>query len=417
MLIVFLVILGGVSVASLGGGEGIGSLVVLPISAAVADLLFQKVRFGRLRIPDAAIATGLFLALLLPPTVNLLEAGAVTIAAVGIRHALRLKGRPWVNPAASGLLLGALLFGMAPAWWVAVSPAAEILVAVLGIMLSLRQSSRWRLPVVFFIVYAGFSALEHFLVGGVVSPRLLALATIDPVVLFFGLFMVTEPRTAPSAPDFQPVFATVVAIASAFLPLALPSLGVLIALFIGNLLAFAHRGASVTAAQAAPEPTTKKGKARRRRAAISREPIRWPVAYRAGSLVAIMMLLGVVALATAGQNSGTPSAIIATIPGTPPATGTGGSGGTGTSGGSGGGGGGTTYSNCNSDNPSIPQSTLQALHKALGPSVILSYDSNTGVVVFYDPVNHVTVTETDLYEDFGYAEFNGDDYAVSGCSP
>jgi hypothetical protein len=57
------------------------------------------------------------------------------------------------------------------------------------------------------------------------------------------------------------------------------------------------------------------------------------------------------------------------------------------------------------------------LHKALGPSVLLSYDANTGLTVFYDPVNQVTVTETDLYEDFGYAEFNGDDYAVSGCSP
>jgi hypothetical protein len=49
--------------------------------------------------------------------------------------------------------------------------------------------------------------------------------------------------------------------------------------------------------------------------------------------------------------------------------------------------------------------------------VILSYNSGTGVTVFYDPVNQVTVTETDLYEDYGFAEFNGDDYAVSGCSP
>lgn len=85
-----------------------------------------------------------------------------------------------------------------------------------------------------------------------------------------------------------------------------------------------------------------------------------------------------------------------------------------------GGSGGSTpvqVSNCQSDNPSIPASTLTQLHHALGPSVILSYNSNTGVVVFYDPVNHVTVTETDLYEDYGYAEFNGDDYAVNGCSP
>jgi hypothetical protein len=65
----------------------------------------------------------------------------------------------------------------------------------------------------------------------------------------------------------------------------------------------------------------------------------------------------------------------------------------------------------------IPASTAKSLHQRLGPSVLLSYDGSTGVVKFYDPVNHVTVTETDLYEDYGFAEFNGDDYAVSGCSP
>ena len=32
-------------------------------------------------------------------------------------------------------------------------------------------------------------------------------------------------------------------------------------------------------------------------------------------------------------------------------------------------------------------------------------------MVFYDPVNHATVTETNIYEDYGFAEFNGDDYA------
>jgi len=81
-----------------------------------------------------------------------------------------------------------------------------------------------------------------------------------------------------------------------------------------------------------------------------------------------------------------------------------------------GGGGGGSLANCQHDNPTIPAATLSELHKLLGPSVILSYDSSTGVVVFYDPVNQVTVTESDLYEDYGFAEFNGDDYAVSGCS-
>ncbi len=80
------------------------------------------------------------------------------------------------------------------------------------------------------------------------------------------------------------------------------------------------------------------------------------------------------------------------------------------------GGGRGAQANCQTDNPSIPSATLSELHKLLGPSVVLSYDSSTGVVVFYDPVNHVTVTESDLYEDYGFADFNGDDYAVSGCA-
>ena len=78
------------------------------------------------------------------------------------------------------------------------------------------------------------------------------------------------------------------------------------------------------------------------------------------------------------------------------------------------GGGGT--GGCTHDNASIPASSLANLHQMLGPSVILSYHPSQGLVVFYDPANQVTVTETDLYEDYGFAEFNGDDYAVAGCS-
>jgi hypothetical protein len=72
---------------------------------------------------------------------------------------------------------------------------------------------------------------------------------------------------------------------------------------------------------------------------------------------------------------------------------------------------------CTQDNASIPGSTLSALHHRLGPSVIFRYDARTGATVFYDPVNHVTVYETDLFEDYGAAEFNGDDTILAqGCS-
>ncbi len=77
---------------------------------------------------------------------------------------------------------------------------------------------------------------------------------------------------------------------------------------------------------------------------------------------------------------------------------------------------GNVTADCTHDNSGVYSDLLTYLHQRLGSSVVLFADTNTGSVVFYDPVNHVTVTETDMYEDLGYAEFNGDDYAVSGCA-
>jgi hypothetical protein len=387
LLVIFLVVLGGVSVVSLRG-FGLASLLLLPFTAVAADLLLQRARFDALRWPDAALASGLIVALLLPPSVNLLEGSMVALTAVVLRHALRMRGRPWMNPAAAAVLLGVALF------------------IALGLLLALRQPGRWRLPVIFWGIYTGFSAFMHLLLGGASSPQLLFLEAFDPSVLFFGFFMVTEPRTAPSRPAFQPMYAAVVALASATLPIFLPNIGILVALVVGNALAFLHRrsGPAPSSARVPRDGPGGRGRNRGSRSGgRARSPVRlptpsvrWPAWQRAGTLLVLLILLVGAATSLATQNPQPTTTIVSAPPGT--------------------GGGGATYSNCQQDNPSIPSGTLSQLHRMLGPSVILSYDANTGVVVFYDPVNHVTVTETDLYEDYGFAEFNGDDYAISGCS-
>ncbi len=384
-------------------GLGAYSLLALPAIAVTVDLGFQRVRFPKVRFPDAALATGLFLALLFPPVASLVLTGLVTFAAIVLRHALRIEGHPWMNPAALGVAVGTVLLGLQPAWWVAVGTDGFPLMLGLGALLLVRNWRSWRLPVSFLVSYGLFVLAEHLLIGAAFSPQVLLLELVDPVTLFFGLFMVTEPRTAPGDAIGQTLFGIGVGLFAVALPLAAPSIGVILALLLVNLTVVAHRTAKALAHRP-PTPASPK-KARKRKAPSAAAPIRWPVGYRAASLA----LVAVVFLA-----------VVAAAP--PPAAhpllsgGVGSSGGNGGTGG-GGGGGGTPVTSCTTDNPSIPSSTLQSLHSALGPSVILSYDANTGVVVFYDPVNHVTVTETDLYEDFGYAEFNGDDYAVSGCHP
>ncbi|MGD0249304.1 MAG: RnfABCDGE type electron transport complex subunit D [Thermoplasmata archaeon] len=380
-------------------GLGVTSLIALPLIAGVVDLVFQMVRFPRLRFPDAALVTGLFLAVIFPPTAPILLAGACTFAAVGLRHALRSQGRPWLNPAATGVVVGAVLLGLAPAWWVGIGPFGELLMLALGALLLVRSPSSWRLPVIFLLTYGILAVVQHVVVGATTDPRILFLQVADPSTLFFALFLMPEPRTAPGASHLKVLYAGTVGISAAFLPLFLPSLGLFAALLGGNLLAVVLRRRPHVATDRASAATRPQSGRARRAAALAarptrRAPNRWPVTYRVTAGILVLVVL----VAVVGLTPVSPSfAPIVKV--TPP-----------------GGGGGVT-SACRTDNPSIPTSELSALHKLLGPSVILSYDSSTGVVRFYDPVNQVTVVESDLYEDYGFAEFNGDDYAVSGCSP
>lgn len=394
LLWLLLGVLAGYGVWFIGTGIGIASLVALPILAVVVDLALQRVRFESFRFPDAAIATGLFLALLFPPVVPLVAAGAATVLAITVRHALRVKGRPWFNPAIVGVLIGALFFGILPAWWGSIS---ELLVVAFGITLAVWQRSTWRLPVAFLLAYAALAVLMRVVAslssGLVLIPQVLLLTAVDPTVLFFGLFMVAEPRSAPSDVPTQTIVAIVVAATAAMLPLGLPSLALPLALLVGNLVTVVIRWRGPLAARRPAEAPTR-ARAPRARPATA---VRWSVGRRVGVGFSVFVLVGLIALVTYSPAS-SPAAVLSQHGAT-------------------GGGSVASVSQCRTDNASVSSSNLQSLHKALGPSVILSYSPSTNLVVFYDPVNSVTVTETDLYEDYGFAEFNGDDYTSVGCVP
>jgi len=386
----FLLLLGSYSSVYLGG-LGISSLVLLPVIAAVMDLLFQRVRFGRLRFPDTAIATGFFVALLLPPVVPVLLSGTAVLAAISVKHVLRSHGRPWFNPAAVGVLLCAVVFSLSPAWWVAVGPSGMYLPTALGVVLIGLRGSRWRLPATFLAIYGIVAVIQHVTLGAATDPRVLLLQALDPTTLFFAFFMVPEPRSAPASPPGQVLYGGVVGILSALAPIAFPTVGLLVALLGGNLIARVLDRLVPQPIATATSSRTAIARPRSRPRRGQPSVPRWSVPRRVFAGLVVLVVVAVVASAGSGVR---PNVL-------PP-------GGSGT--------GGTTLAGCAHDNPAIPAATLSQLHSMLGPSVIRSYDASTGVVVFYDPVNHVTVTETDLFEDYGYAEFNGDDFAVSGCS-
>ncbi len=396
-----LLILGAYAIAFTLQGRGVVPLIALPALAVETDILFQMFRFHKIRAPDAAMATGLLLALLLPPTVPLLQAAGIATAAIALRHVLRYEDRPVFNPAAAGVLMGALFFGLAPSWWGSIGMG---LVVVLGVVVTLRTAGSWRIPFAFFASYATLSVLGNLVVGEVTSPQVLLLGAVDPAVLFFGFFMVPEPRTTPVRPVDRWIFGLVVGVATAILPAFLPSLAPLVALLFGNGVATAIRRFRSTEAPLAERPRNAPARrpTRRERARRRREPgvqeIRkeWKTPQRVASGVLVVVLLGGMALAL---NAPTATPFTAVRPSLPASVGNV-----------------IATNNCTTDSPAVPSDIASFLHQRLGPSVILSADTGTGTVVFYDPVNHATITETNIYEDYGFAEFNGDDYAVMGCS-
>jgi hypothetical protein len=400
----------GVWGVSVFGGAGATSLLVLPAVTAVCDLGFQSLRFERLRFPDSALATGLFLALILPPTVPLLAGGAVALAAVAAKHVLRVRGRPLLNPAATGVVLGAFAFGLAPAWWVGIGPLGEVAMVVLGIVVLARSPGSWRLPVTFLLVFAPLSVLLRLVSGAALAPTVIVLGVLDPSTLFFALFMVPEPRTAPANVHLHPLYGTLVGWGAAFLPFYLPTTGTLLTLMLVGLGFGCYRAAKF----ASRHPRSSARARRSRNADLPAGRLPWTAPRRAAASLLIVAVVAAVAASgyapssTPATNFANPGHSTGVSPGPAPAPG---------GGGNSSGGGGVNAAACQKDNATISATAATMLHKALGPSVLLSYNAGTGFTVFYDPVNQVTVSETDLYEDYGYAEFNGDDYAVSGCSP
>ena len=246
-------------------GQGIVPLIALPVLAVETDILFQMFRYHRIRAPDAALATGLLLALLLPPTVPLIQAVGVASAAIALRHVLRVQERPLFNPAAAGVLLGALFFGLAPSWWGSIG---VWLVVVLGIVVTLRTPGSWRIPAAFLASYGVITLLGTLLLGNVSTPMVLLLGVLDPSILFFGFFMVPEPRSSVTRAGDRWTFGIAVGVATALLPALLPSLAPLVALLFGNGLAAVLRRRTIVEAPVetkARHPTRRSQRRRRAR--------------------------------------------------------------------------------------------------------------------------------------------------------
>ena len=230
-------------------------LFVLCIGFTVlADLLFTFFRRRTFFIPYSAIITGLIIALIIDLSASWYQILAICLAAMGMKNFVRISGRHILNPAASGLIVGWVIFDLYPSWWAATlyTPGAFTIPNVL-LMLSLlalgfvscHRYKKYHTVISFLLFFSILSVLF----SSSFSAKSLISVFISPGILFYTIVMVAEPMTSPVNKQRQTLHGFFVALMSALFVLAiqkniLPSNmpdSSLLALLLGNLLFFKYR--------------------------------------------------------------------------------------------------------------------------------------------------------------------------------
>ncbi len=217
-LITLVLVLGEARYGILGGYDRLA--VALGVCVATELTLSRWVR-GRFANPQSAYITGISLALLIKPRVDLLWPFALGgFLAIASKYVLQYRGRHLWNPSNFAI---ALLVLAAPASIAILSRqwgndlATNAVIWCFGLLIVTRV----RMLHVTLTYVAGFvalAALRHWIVGG---PLLAEIAPITgPMYQLFIFFMITDPKTTVSTVRGRIIVAAAVAAAEAAIRLA-----------------------------------------------------------------------------------------------------------------------------------------------------------------------------------------------------
>ena len=178
-----LLILAGVAFLRTGIARRWLQFILAPSAAALFELVGRKLAKRKLRPPSSAVISGLIIALVLQPGVLWYVPVFAALAAIGSKYLLRIDGRHIFNPAAFGLMLSAIIFGVYFFWWGA---PGTTLVILLGSAITLRYR---RLHLI--LPFLSLQLLIMTVYYGSLSVAALM------VNYFFVFVMLIEPKTSP----------------------------------------------------------------------------------------------------------------------------------------------------------------------------------------------------------------------------
>lgn len=222
-------------------------------STVVSDLLLTYIRRRTLFFPRSGIITGLILTLIIDTSAVWYQAVFISFAAMAIKNFIRPGGKHVFNPAASGLAMGWVLFGLQPSWWapspydpttlISISNLPLLIPIVLIGYVSLYRYRRYFSVASYGIVYF----LLLFTTQIATSITTAASSMINIGTIFYAILMLIEPMTSPIKKNRQLIFGALVAILTVAL-IHLQRAGgfsifdvTLTALLLGNLLFFKFR--------------------------------------------------------------------------------------------------------------------------------------------------------------------------------
>ncbi len=221
-------------------------------SCVLFDIIFAYIRRRKFFLPYAGMVTGLIITLIIDPSAIWYQILIICAAAIGIKNFLRIGGRHILNPAASGLMVGWVLFRLNPSWWgpttfsgsegVGLNIALYCLLALIALISCVRYKKYYAV-----ITYLLGYILLSFFMNGLSASSLLKIIE-SPGTLFYALLMLPEPMTSPVKRERQAMYGGLIALISVMFVFAASKYGIgdlpdysITALLIGNILFFKFR--------------------------------------------------------------------------------------------------------------------------------------------------------------------------------
>jgi len=215
LLTIVLILLAAIAAPHEGIGMVAPGLLSAIAIAGTLDVLILRTRHTRWAFPSGAVLTALIVAMVLSARTPWYVVTVTSALAIVSKYLVRTRAGNVFNPAALAIVATFPFFHAGQSWWGALSeitPVVQVMLVVTGVFIADRVN---KMPLV--LAFLASYYLLFTITAFVSDPAWVSEVFRTPdlqAVLFFALFILTDPPTSPVKYRDQLIFACIVAVAS-----------------------------------------------------------------------------------------------------------------------------------------------------------------------------------------------------------